>query len=68
MELMLAGIVVLLIVLDPFFFDLLISKCQHERLVEVCPLGLVDLKTSKPKGHDPASPPKKKEKEKKKSG
>ena len=52
MEPKLAGIVVLLIVLDPFFFDLLISKCQHERLVEVCPVGLDDLKTSKHNGHD----------------
>ena len=57
MEPMLAGIVVLLIVLDPFFFDLLISKCQHERLVEVCPVGLDDLKTLK---HDYTPTPQKK--------
>ena len=55
-----AGIVVLLIVLDPFFFDLLISKCQHERLVEVCPVGLDDLKTSKHNSHDYHPPPPKK--------
>ena len=59
MELMLAGIVVLLIVLDPFFFDLLISKCQHERLVEVCPVGLDDLKTLKHNGHDHTPNPQK---------
>ena len=57
MEPMLAGIVVLLIVLDPFFFDLLISKCQHEKLVEVCPVGLDDLKTSKHNSHDYTPPP-----------
>ena len=56
---MLAGIVVLLIVLDPFFFDLLISKCQHERLVEVCPVGLDDLKTLKHNGHDYTPTPQK---------